>query len=244
MRRLIGEQTGVAVGYVEQLYTFGDLARSPGAERTLGVAYLVLTRETSTPAAWADWYHHFPWEDHRRGRPPILDEIASRLVAWAGEDRARWERARIAFGLGETPWDPVRALDRYELLYEARLVPESFRDRGEAAPGGLPEGEPMGLDHRRVAATALSRLRGKLTYRPVVFELMPATFRLSHLQRTVEALGGQRLHPANFRRLVERGGLVEGTGRMATTGGRPAELFRFRREVLLERPRPRVTSPG
>jgi len=243
MRRLIGEQTGVAVGYVEQLYTFGDLARSPGERRTIGVAYLVLTRETSTPAVWSDWYHHLPWEDHRRDRPALVDDIASRLAAWAGGDRGRWERAQIAFGLDGTPWDPVRALDRYELLYEAQLVPEAFRDRG-ASPGGVVDGEPMALDHRRVAATALSRLRGKLTYRPVVFELMPATFRLSHLQRTVEALGGERLHAANFRRLVERGGLVEGTGRMATTGGRPAELFRFRREVLVERPRPRVTSPG
>ncbi len=246
MRRIIGEQTGVVVGYVEQLYTFGDLARSrrPNEVRSIGVAYLVLTRETSTPAVWADWYHLLPWEDHRRVRPGLIDGIAERLARWAGDDRFRTERARIAFGLGETPWDPVRALERYELLYEAQLVPESFRDRGGIPPGGLPGGEPMAFDHRRVAATALARLRGKLTYRPVVFELLPATFRLSHLQRTVEALAGQRLHPANFRRLVERGGLVEGTGRMATTGGRPAELFRFRREVLFERPRPRVTSPG
>ncbi len=66
---------------------------------------------------------------------------------------------------------------------------------------------------------------------------MPETFTLSHLQRTVEALAGQKQHTQNFRRQVERGGLVEGTGRYATTGGRPAELFRFRRSVLTERPR-------
>jgi hypothetical protein len=98
-------------------------------------------------------------------------------------------------------------------------------------------GEHMALDHRRVAATALSRLRGKLTYRPLVFDLMPETFTLSHLQRTVEALAGQKQHTQNFRRLVERGGLVEGTGRHVNTGGRPAELFRFRQSVLVERPR-------
>ena len=102
----------------------------------------------------------------------------------------------------------------------------------------------MAFDHRRIAATALARLRGKLTYRPVVFELLPDTFTLLTLQRTVEALAGVPLHKQNFRRLVERGGLVEGTGRKsASTAGRPAELFRFRPDVVLERPRPGLGVP-
>lgn len=245
IRRHIDAQTGLDVGYVEQLYTFGDLDRGrPGAgARLLGVAYLVLTREAPTTAEWVDWYHLFPWEDHRAGPPPVLSEIEKALEAWAGDDQARRERAQVAFGLGGTPWDGVRALERYELLFEARLVPEWYVDHHDPVPDWLPEGEPMARDHRRVAATALARLRGKLTYRPVVFELLPETFTLSHLQRTVEALAGQRLHTQNFRRLVERAGLVEGTGRLATTGGRPAELFRFRREVVTERPRTGVGRP-
>jgi hypothetical protein len=97
----------------------------------------------------------------------------------------------------------------------------------------------MAFDHRRILATAIGRLRGKLRYRPVVFELLPENFTLFQLQRTVEALSGRRLHKQNFRRLVETAGLVEGTGAQSTgTGGRPAELFRFRREVLRERPTP------
>jgi hypothetical protein len=88
-------------------------------------------------------------------------------------------------------------------------------------------------DHRRILATGLGRLRGKLKYRPVVFELTPPEFTLSRLQRTVEAIIGAPLHKQNFRRGVERAGLVQGLGRMtADTGGRPAELFRFRREAV------------
>jgi hypothetical protein len=99
----------------------------------------------------------------------------------------------------------------------------------------------MVFDHRRILATAMGRLRGKMKYRPVVFELMPPEFTLLELQRTVEALSGVRLHKQNFRRLVEDQGLVEGTGRVSRkTGGRPAEQFRFRREVLRERPAPGV----
>jgi hypothetical protein len=70
-----------------------------------------------------------------------------------------------------------------------------------------------------------------------VFELMPESFTLSALQRTVEAIAGVPLHKQNFRRALERAGLVEGLGRLETeTGGRPAELFRFRREILGARP--------
>ncbi len=102
-------------------------------------------------------------------------------------------------------------------------------------------GEPMALDHRRLLATALGRLRGKLKYRPVVFELLPTTFTLLRLQRVVEALAGAPLHKQNFRRLVETAGLVEGTGVLESRPvGRPAELFRFRREVLRERRAPGV----
>jgi hypothetical protein len=133
-------------------------------------------------------------------------------------------------------------LERYELLYEAGLASEAARDRAEAPSMPSAElagalGEPMISDHRRILATALSRLRGKLKYRPVVFELMPEAFTLSALQRAVEAIAGVPLHKQNFRRALERAELVEGLGRVdAETGGRPAELFRFRREILSARP--------
>jgi hypothetical protein len=79
----------------------------------------------------------------------------------------------------------------------------------------------------------------------VVFELVPETFTLTGLQRVVEALSGVRIHAQNFRRLVDRGGLVEKTGGFDTsTGGRPAAEYRFRREVLRERPAPGVGLPG
>jgi len=152
--------------------------------------------------------------------------------------RARRERADITFGLRGAAFDGVRVLERYELLFEAGLVAEAVRD-DPAARKGVPRlGEAMALDHRRLMATALGRLRGKLKYRPVVFTLL-------RLQRLVEALAGAPLHKQNFRRLVETGGLVEGTGLMEKRSkGRPAELFRFRREVLRERRAPGVGLPG
>ena len=88
-------------------------------------------------------------------------------------------------------------------------------------------------DHRRILATAIGRLRGKLKYRPVVFELMRDSFTLLELQKVVESILGLSLHKQNFRRSLDRSGLVVGLGQTTqATGGRPAELFRFRREAL------------
>jgi hypothetical protein len=259
LRRWVSEQTGAELGYVEQLYTFGDRGRDPrerqGGPRVVSVAYLGLVRAeeaTTAGARWQPWYELLPWEDHRDGEPQILDrDIRPRLLEraqHAPDDQGRTHRERVdlAFACGGVEWDDERVLDRYELLYGAGLVYEAHRDAAlpdvptESEDDFVP-GRPMALDHRRIAATALARLRGKLKYRPVVFELLPEEFTLLELQRVVEALAGVGLHKQNFRRLVERGGLVEGTGRSAPQArGRPAELFRFRREVTRERLEPGV----
>lgn len=249
LRRWIRQQAGVEVGYTEQLYTFGDLDRgirhTARQKRVVSVAYLGLgiESEPSPEAEWRDFYTLFPWEDHRKERPEFLDKhLIPLLFAHTGD--ADWaDRVHIAFAAGSMQWDPVRVLDRYELLYQADLVAEAFHDKEQSPPKSLQTGPAMAYDHRRIIATAMGRLRGKLTYRPIVFELLPDSFTLLALQRTVEALQGRRLHKQNFRRVIEQGGLVEGTGDYAATGGRPAELFRFRQEVLLERPRPGVVFP-
>ncbi len=251
LRRWVEEQTGIGLGYVEQLYTLGSEGRSPDPGRRLvSVTYLALVREgpAGTGAMWQDCYGFLPWEDFREGRPGVLGAaMVPALEAWADADDdpagrgARRERVEIMFGLCGSTWDVERPLERYELLYEAGLVPEA----GNAASDAGVLGEPMMLDHRRILATALGRVRGKLRYRPVVFELLPAAFTLRGLQHVVEALSGVRLHTQNFRRLVDRGGLVESTGeKQIPPRGRPAALYRFRREVLRERPAPGVGLPG
>jgi hypothetical protein len=262
LRDWVAEQTALKLGYAEQLYTFGDRGRhaSPGdvGPHLVSVGYLALTRIGDEPsealaragASWRRWYDFFPWEDWREGRPAILDEaLIPALDRWAGEPAeltptkplGRRERVRLAFGESGARWDEEHALDRYELLYEAGIVAEATRDGRPAAPHTIAAGASMRFDHRRILATAISRLRAKLKYRPVVFELMAGEFTLTELQHTVEAISGRHLHKQNFRRLIEGAALVEPTGRSAQAGrGRPAALFRFRRDILKERPAPGV----
>ena len=260
LRDWVQEQAGLRLGYVEQLYTFGDRGRHavPGDTdvHVASIGYLALTRavdnaQRAPGAHFEPWYRYFPWEDWRTERPAMIErDILPELTRWASQPAeaeaaraiSRKDRVRLYFGREGSQWDEERVLDRYELLYEAGLVEEARRDGRAAALSRktLPAlGVAMRFDHRRILATAIARLRAKLKYRPVVFELLPNEFTLTELQRTVEAISGRHLHKQNFRRLVENTALVEPTGVMSTqTGGRPAALFRFRREVLQERPAP------
>ena len=249
LRDWVEQQTRHPIGYVEQLYTFADRDRGGDGDgsRMVSISYLGLTRERpalKTPAIlgypeWRDWYAFFPWEDRRRVDDPRDAALNTALQAWAGAapdhhtKRARAQRCAIAFGFDGHGWNEDLVLQRYELLFEAALIPEA---RLGTADGDTTMGSRMTGDHRRILATGMARLRAKIKYRPVVFELLPETFTLLQLQRSVEALAGRLVHKQNFRRLIEQQNLVEDIGAMATgTGGRPAKLVRFRRDILDER---------
>lgn len=254
LRAWVERQTRLPLGYVEQLYTFADRDRAGAEQRVISISYLGLTREQRASgeyeASWRSWYAYFPWEDHRDGVPAMIEAaLAPRLRAWvdATKDPSlrqnRAQRAAITFGLDGRAWNEELVLQRYELLYEAGLIPEAVRrgPAGSLAHAGANvepanAGRAMILDHRRILATGIARLRAKIKYHPVVFELMPETFTLLQLQRCVEALAGRLVHKQNFRRLIEQQELVEETGATSQeTGGRPAKLFRFRRAVFTER---------
>ncbi len=132
----VERQTRLPLGYVEQLYTFADQDRAgAAAQHVISISYLGLTREQpglgEHAASWRGWYDYFPWEDHRVGPPPLIEKILQPgLKAWisAASDRAaqrlRRQRTAILFGFDEHGWNEELVLQRYELLYEARLIPE------------------------------------------------------------------------------------------------------------------------
>lgn len=249
VRSWVERQTHHALGHIEQLYTFADQDRleDPDPKQVISVSYLGLTLEASASGdpgvGWQGWYRYFPWEDHRQGLPGVLGPILDALEQWVHRAhsvevrRARTRRVHHTFGVGGERWNEEWTLQRYELLYEAGLIQESLRRQNRfPAERRLATGEAMQHDHRRILATGIARLRAKIKYRPVVFELLPEAFTYLRLQKAVEALAGRRVHKQNFRRLIAFQKLVEPTGGMENkTGGRPARLYRFRRAVLQER---------
>ena len=245
VRMWVAKQTSQPMGYVEQLYTFVDTRRqNEQGLPVLYVSYLGLVREAADSilhpdAKWQDCYSYFPWEDLRTDGGQ-RDAIVSRLRIWANSAdteevrQKRLKRIHLCWGVEPENWSEEYVLQRYEMLYESGLIAEAAEP--QANFDFALTGQSMRHDHRRVLATALSRLRAKIKYRPVIFELMPPEFTLLQLQNSVEAISGRLLHKQNFRRQIQQQNLIEpsDTG-VSCSKGRPAQLYRFRDDVLPDR---------
>lgn len=250
VRQWVETQTHQPLGYVEQLYTFVDTNRQTSSGHYLiYISYLGLVREETKPlqsaALWHNWYLYFPWEDHRQGLPTFIEEKLYPIFRhWinAGntiaEQKSREQRVKLCWGISPFSWNEEYVLQRYELLYEIGILPEAQTTQSQDLNSNHENsyGKFMAHDHRRVLASAMARLRAKIKYRPVIFELMPPTFTLLQLQQSIEALAGITLHKQNFRRFISQQELIEETGQIDQSGpGRPARLYQFREDVLLER---------
>ena len=87
---------------------------------------------------------------------------------------------------------------------------------------------PLAFDHDAILRVALDRLKGKIRYEPVGFELLPARFPLSELQRLYETILGQPLDKRNFRKKILSMGLLAETGEtQKAVAHRAARLYRF-----------------
>ncbi|KPL83936.1 hypothetical protein SE15_01620 [Thermanaerothrix daxensis] len=93
---------------------------------------------------------------------------------------------------------------------------------------------PLILDHASILAYALRRLRYKLEYTAVGFELLPELFTLSEIQHTYELILGERLDKRNFRRRLLQAGVIEPTPHVRSGEGRPARLYRYRPDAIAE----------
>jgi len=95
----------------------------------------------------------------------------------------------------------------------------------------LPE---LVMDHEEMLTYALRRLRYKLEYTALGFQLLPEYFSLSELQRTYEMILGETLDKRNFRRRILQAGIIEETNRLRGGEGRPARLYRYRPDAVAE----------
>ncbi len=132
-----------------------------------------------------------------------------------GRNPGSWELATAYLGLVPSDVDPEVPADT--AWHPARDLP------------------PAAFDHGDIVETALQRLRAKLSYTNVGFALAPETFTLSELRAIYAAALGHDLSATNLQRVLLRRGVLERTGSKrepGRTGGRPAEVFRFRQPEL------------
>lgn len=201
---------------------------------------------------WASVYRFLPWEDQRDpARRATTRRLLDLLTDWA-QQGGREAKSRLlrAHGLFEREtWNPEEVRARWDLLMEARLVEEAWRDRWGRPRAERPRmlfGETLAFDHREMLADALAALRGRLRREPRVADaLTPEEFRISELQTVFESVGGQALVRSNFRRLVADRRIAEPTGEVEPPSGpgKPAGIYRVPETLRETRTREELTLP-
>ena len=135
---------------------------------------------------------------------------------------------------GRDPRGRVITVAYFALVPTDATQPHGGQDASDArwwSVYGLP---PLAFDHADILTYALQRLRYKLEYTAVGFELLPGTFTLSELQSAYEIILGEELDKRNFRRKILSADVIEATGEYRTGEGRPAKLYRFRDDAVAE----------
>lgn len=211
--RELKEETNVDNIYMEQLYTWGEVARDPRT-RVISVAYLALVDSTQ-------------------------------IILEAGDDAvdARWffiedqvikeEKLMLADGFQLTTLIKLVLDDGQGTAFSA-TVKNTKMVSGKVSryDWEIVENFEMAFDHAKIMVCGLERLRNKVEYTDIAFNLMPDLFTLTELQQVYEVLLGKDLLTANFRRKIAP--LVTGTNQTRKEAAhRPSQLFKFNQNWTL-----------
>jgi 8-oxo-dGTP diphosphatase len=126
----------------------------------------------------------------------------------------------------------------YYALVRPDLVPlvRAGTDAADARWMSIAEEVPrveLAFDHARILEAALARVRGKIDYTPIAFELVAASFTIAELRAVHEAIKGTAYDPGNFRRRFQRmvhDGVIGLAPGKRPTGTKPARVYRFVRK--------------
>ncbi len=176
--------------------------------------------------------HELPG-DEITNRDSLQEKAQNCLVDFIGPSEAYLEQL---YTYGDPQRHPACRL--ISVVYYA-LIPMNVWPAisGKDTPGHwfainhLPE---LAMDHGEILQYALRRLRYKLEYSAVGFELLPKYFTLSELQHTYEIILGEKLDKRNFRRRILEAGIIEPSNSYRGGEGRPARLYRYIPDVIAE----------
>jgi len=141
------------------------------------------------------------------------------------------------YTFGDPERDPrgrVITVAYFALVPADAIQPRAGDDAAEARWWSMYELPPLAFDHGHILAYALRRLRYKLEYTAVGFELLPQEFTLSELQSAYEVVLGETLDKRNFRRKILNAEIIEEAGTYRAGEGRPAKLYHFRDDAVAE----------
>jgi 8-oxo-dGTP diphosphatase len=132
------------------------------------------------------------------------------------------------------PRDRVITVAYFAVVPASNVVPRATEDADRVRWWPICNLPALAFDHAEILTYALTRLRYKLEYTAVGFELLPEEFTLSELQSAYEIVLGEELDKRNFRRKILSAGVIESSGRTRSGEGRPAQLYRYRADAVAE----------
>ncbi len=209
--RVLKKEAGIEGIYMEQLYTWGEVERDPRT-RVISCSYMALADRTQ-------------------------------FAVQAGEDEAeagwfevdfetlRTEQTREEECQKTTQWVKLTLTRDEAVLHAVIKVTLSANGRLTSIDRQIAEVSGLAFDHAKIIEYAIERLRGKIEYTSIAFQLMPPLFTLSELQQVYEIVLGRELLPAAFRRKMA-GMVIETEEYTKDAGHRPSRLFRFNTDWL------------
>jgi ADP-ribose pyrophosphatase YjhB (NUDIX family) len=132
------------------------------------------------------------------------------------------------------PRDRVISVTYFAVVPATGIVPRASDDAEHVRWWSIYHLPPLAFDHADILSYALTRLRYKLEYTAVGFELIPEAFPLTELQSAYEIVLGEELDKRNFRRKILDAGVIEPSGGYRSGEGRPARLYRYRDDAVAE----------
>lgn len=157
-----------------------------------------------------------------------LDDAARReLAEETGLTNLFLEQLYTFGALDRDPRERVVSVAYYALVRLADFKTKAATDAAAARWVPLSKVPPLAFDHGDILEMAIRRLRGKLRYEPIGFELLPAKFTLSQLQHLYEAVLGVKIDKRNFRKKVLSSDFLVALNEQAKGAHRPARLYRF-----------------
>lgn len=138
----------------------------------------------------------------------------------------------FTFGsLGRDPRGRVVSVAYYALVNLAEHPAQAASDARNVQWYGVQQLPDLAFDHQEILEVAINRLRAKVRYQPIGFELLPEHFTLTQLQQLYETiLGVAQLNKRNFRTKILKMGVLVEVGRQEGVAHRPAILYRFDKE--------------
>lgn len=206
-KRELAEETGAADVYLEQLYTFSEPDRDPRT-RVVSCAYLALV-------------------DSSRLKLQAGDDAAD--AAWFQVEYKLLRETKELLPTGnvkQLTWELNLRCDENEIQLKAEILcTRTVMDYRVTTEYTVLSSDRIAFDHAKIIAFAIERLRGKVEYSHIAFNLMPSLFTLTELQTVYEIILDKELLKANFRRKIAE--LVVETDQFTRHAGhRPSRLFR------------------